>query len=265
MPHYNTLFGHLLDQLPRHEFEKLVSQYQGDRYSKRLSTWNQLQVLLLAQVGGHQSLREIETACRSQGSKLYHLGLPQRICRNTLSHANSNRDWRIYHDFFYKLLARCKDLTPKHRFKFKNPFQSFDATTVSLCPTLFPWARIKHKKGALKMHFQYDYSGDIPTFMIVSKGDKSDIEVAKAHFTFSRDSIYCFDRGYIDYGWLRRIDEKGAFFVTRLKERLPYRVVGQHHRFVEKLGIVSDDVIEFTSENGRKNYPKWFRLGSDYA
>ena len=107
MSHYNTLFGHLLAQLPRHQFENLVSKYQGDRYSKKLSTWNQFQVLLYAQSGGHQSLRDIETGMLGQGNSLYHLGLPDKICRNTLSHANSRRDWRIYHEFFYKLLSRC--------------------------------------------------------------------------------------------------------------------------------------------------------------
>lgn len=260
MPHSNTLFAHLLSQLPRHQFEKLVFQYQGDRYAKTLSTWNQLQVLLYAQCSGYQSLRDIETGLLSQYSKLYHLGLPGKICRNTLSHANSKRDWRIYHDFFYKLLARCRDLTPKHKFKFNSPLHAFDATTLSLCPSVFPWARIKHKKGALKMHFEYDYAGDIPVFMAVSKGDNNDIEIAKKHFAISRDSIYCFDRGYIDYAWLRRIDEKGAFFVTRLKERMPYRVVGQHRSFTGKLSIVSDEVIEFSSQKARKAYPKWLRL-----
>jgi hypothetical protein len=260
MPHYNTLFGHLLAQLPRHDFEKLVFQYRSDRYAKKLSTWNQFQALLFAQCGGHQSLRDIETGFLSQGGKLYHLGLPDKICRNTLSHANSKRDWRIYHDFFYKLLGRCKDLTPKHKFRFKNPLYAFDATTVSLCLSLFPWSRIKHKKGAIKMHFQLDYAGEIPVFMTVSKGDVNDVQIAKKHFTFSRDSIYCFDRGYIDYSWLRRIDAKGAFFVTRLKKRMPYQIVGQQRTFTGKSGIVSDEVIEFCSEKGRKGYPHWLRL-----
>lgn len=256
MSHYNTLFSHLLDQLPKHQFENLVSKYRADRYTKKLSTWNQFSVLLYAQCGGHQSLRDIETGLLGQRSRLYHLGLPDKICRNTLSHANSRRDWRIYHEFFYKLLARCKDLTPKHRFRFKNPLYSFDATTLSLCLSVFPWARIKHKKGAIKMHFQLDYSGEIPTFMTVSKGDVSDITVAKRHFPISRDSIYCVDRGYFDYGWFQHIDEKGAFFVTRLKERVKYHIVGQHRSFTGKSGVISDDMIQLASGK----YPRWLRL-----
>lgn len=256
MSHYNTLFSHLLAQLPRHQFEKLVFKYQGDRYIKRLSTWNQLEVLLYAQCSGHQSLREIETGFLSQASKLYHLGLPDKICRNTLSNANSKRDWRIYQDFFYGLLARCKDLTPKHKFRFKNPLHSLDATTISLCLSVFPWSKIKHKKGAIKMHFQYDHDGDIPSFMIVTKGHDSDVQTAKRHFPVSRDSIYCFDRGYVDYAWFRRLDEAGAFFVTRLKKDRKYHVVGQHRSFSGKAGIRSDEIVQLVTGK----YTKWLRL-----
>jgi len=256
MPHSNTLFSSLLAQLPRHQFENLVFRYQGDRYIKKLSTWNQFQVLLYAQSCGHQSLRDIETSFLSQTTKLYHLGLPNRICRNTLSNANAKRAWLIYHDFFYKLLTRCKDFTPKHKFRFKNPLHSLDATTLSLCVSIFPWSGIKHKKGAIKMHFQYDHDGDIPSFMIVTRGDANDVVTAKRHFSVSRDSIYCFDRGYVDYTWFRRIDEGGAFFVTRLKEQQKYHVLGQHPSFTGKFNIVSDEIIQIIT--GR--YSKSLRL-----
>ena len=256
MSHSSTLFSHLLSQLPRHQFENLVAQYGGDRYAKKLSTWNQLQVLLYAQCSGQQSLRDIETGFLAQASRLYHLGLPEKICRNTLSHANSKRDWHIYHDFFYKLLARCKDLTPKHRFRFQNPLHSLDATTISLCLSVFPWSKIKHKKGAIKLHFQYDHDGDIPSFMIVTKGNKNDVVVAKQHFPVLRDSIYCFDRGYFDYAYFRRITDAGAFFVTRLKRRVHYEVVGQHRSFTGRSGIVSDKIIELPKDK----YPRWLRL-----
>src|SRR5579872_152496 len=182
MSHYNTLFAQLLSQLPRHQFENLVSHYGGDRYHKRFSTWNQFQVLLYAQCGGHQSLRDIETSFLSQANRLYHLGLPNKICRNTLSNANAKRDSDIYQDFFYKLVDRCKDLTPRHKFRFKNPLYTFDATTISLCLSIFPWARIKHKKGALKMHVQFDYSGEIPVFMTITRGDVNDVKAAKSRF-----------------------------------------------------------------------------------
>lgn len=254
MSHSTTLFGHLLSQLARHQFENLVSHYGGDRYTKTFSTWNQFQVLLYAQCCGHQSLRDIETGFLAQASKLYHLGLPERICRNTISNANSKRDSCIYEDFFYKLVDRCKDLTPKHKFRFKNPLYSFDATTISLCLSVFPWAKIKHKKGAIKMHVQLDYDGEIPVFVAVTKGDVNDVTAAKEHFEISQDSMYCFDRGYIDYKWFQSIDEKKAFFVTRLKENMPYKVICGS--FIGTAGIISDEHIEMSSGK----YPKELRL-----
>ena len=254
MPHFTTLFGHLLSQLPRHQFENLVSHYGGDRYTKSFSTWNQFQVLLYAQVCGQQSLRDIESGFLSQASKLYHLGLPDKICRNTLSNANAKRDSDIYQDFFYKLVDRCANLTPKHKFRFKNPLHSFDATTISLCLSVFPWAKIKHKKGAIKLHVELDYEGEIPAFMAVTRGNVSDIKAAKDHFVISRDSIYCFDRGYYDYKWFKSIDEKGAFFITRLKEGVPYRII--NGGIVGTASVLSDERIELTTGK----YPKELRL-----
>lgn len=254
MPHSTTLFAHLLSQLPRHQFENLVEHYGGDRYTKTFSTWNQFQVLLYAQTSGHQSLRDIETGFLSQASKLYHLGLPEKICRNTISNANAKRDSDIYQDFFYKLADRCKDLTPKHKFRFKNPLYSLDATTISLCLSVFPWAKIKHKKGGVKLHVQLDHAGEIPVFMAVTRADANDVVVAKNELTVSRDSIYCVDRGYVDYKWFSSLDEKGAFFVTRLKEGMQYEVVSGG--FVGTPSVQTDEHIEVDP----KKYAKELRL-----
>jgi len=260
MSHYSTLFSNLLLQLPRHSFETLVKQYGADRYAKKLSTWNQFTALLYAQISGLESLREIESAFSVQNLRTYHLGLPSKICRNTLSNANAKRDWHIYEGMFYKLLARCRDLTPKHKFNFTNPLYSIDATTISLCLSVFPWARIKHKKGAIKMHFQFDHSGDIPCFMVMTNGEKNDVVAAREHIQLTRDSIYCFDRGYTDSKWFRRISDAGAYFVTRLRERVNYRIVGQHVSWNGPAkGVVSDDVIELCGKMKEK-YPRWLRL-----
>lgn len=260
MSHYSTLFSNLLLQLPRHSFETLVKQYGADRYAKKLSTWNQFTALLYAQISWLESLREIESAFSVQNLRTYHLGLPSKICRNTLSNANAKRDWHIYEGMFYKLLARCRDLTPKHKFNFPNPLYSIDATTISLCLSVFPWARIKHKKGAIKMHFQFDHSGDIPCFMVMTNGEKNDVVAAREHIQLTRDSIYCFDRGYTDSKWFRRISDAGAYFVTRLRERVNYRIVGQHVSWNGPAkGVVSDDVIELCGKMKEK-YPRWLRL-----
>lgn len=260
MSHYSTLFSNVLLQLPRHSFETLVKQYGADRYAKKLSTWNQFTALLYAQISGMESLREIESAFSVQNLRTYHLGLPSKICRNTLSNANAKRDWHIYEGMFYKLLARCRNLTPKHKFNFPNPLYSIDATTISLCLSVFPWAKIKHKKGAIKMHFQFDHSGDIPCFMVMTNGEANDVVAARAHIKLTRDSIYCFDRGYTDSKWFRRISDAGAYFVTRLRERVNYRIVGQHVSWKGPAkGVVSDDVIELCGKM-KETHPRWLRL-----
>ncbi|OGS13085.1 MAG: hypothetical protein A2234_00455 [Elusimicrobia bacterium RIFOXYA2_FULL_58_8] len=261
MGHYSTLFSSILSQIPRHHFENLVKQHGADRYVKRLSTWNQFTALLYAQISGLESLREIEGAFCVQAMRTYHLGLPAQICRNTLSHANGKRNWRIYEGLFYKLLVRCRELTPKHKFNFKNPLYTIDATTVSLCLSLFPWSQIKHKKGAIKMHFQYDHDGDIPCFMVMTKGDESDVVAARKHIELSRDSIYCFDRGYMDSKWFRQISDAGAYFVTRRQGRLRYRIVGQHASFHGRSnGVLDDIVVAFDGAESKKVFPKWMRL-----
>jgi len=260
MSHYNTLFSSLLSQIPRHQFETIAKNYGSGRYAKKLSAWNQLTVLLYAQAGGLESLREIEQASLVQALRLYHWGLPDKICRNTLSHANAVRSWQVYQGLFYKLLSRCKDFTPRHKFKFNNPLYSIDATTISLCLSMFPWAKIKHKKGAIKLHYKLDHAGDIPDFLIVSKGDASDIRVAKAQFALLRDSIYCFDRGYVDAAWFAKIQQAGAYFVTRLREGTKYRVVGQHAGFHPTARILNDEVIALAGTRSKQRYSHWMRL-----
>lgn len=260
MSHYNTLFHSVLSQIPRHQFEQLAQTYKSNRYVKRLSAWSQFAALLYAQAGSLQSLRELENSLGAHDDSLYHLGIPARVCRSTLATANSKRDWRLQRDLFYKLLSRCRDLTPKHRFKFKNPLYSLDATTISLCLSVFPWARIKHKKGALKLHLQLDHNGDIPAFMIVTKGDMNDVTAAKRYFTPMRDSIYCFDRGYMDSTWFATIHNAGAFFVTRLRKTTKYHFVGQHAGFKPTARLLSDDIIALTGAQSRGHYPRWLRL-----
>jgi len=238
-----------------------LKQYNADRYIKKLTTWNQFTALLYAQITGLESLREIENAFMVQNLRTYHLGLPSKICRNTLSNANAKRDWRIYEGMFYKLMDKCRNLTPKHKFKFSNPLYSIDSTIINLCLSVFPWSEIKHKKGAIKMHFQYDHSGDIPCFMIMTQGNKNDVVTAKAHFKPSRDSIYCFDRAYLDYHWFRRISDAKGYFITRMKKKLSYRIVGQHESFKgPSRGVLSDDVIELSGRDGKRAYSRQMRL-----
>lgn len=254
MAHSNTVLQQLLALLPRHQFDQFVLDLNGDRYTKRLSTWNQLTSLLYAQASGKDSLREIEAGLLVQGKRLYHLGLPKKVARSTLSDANTNRDYRIFEKLFYALLERCRDLTPKHRFRFKNPLYSFDSTTIELCLASFPWAKSRARKGAMKLHYQLDYSGALPVFLAITTEETSDLAIARTRFPIVPDSIYCFDRGYMDYRWFRRISDEGAYFVTRVKDNTNARLIGQHTK-PRGAGVIFDEIVEMAGKLSNTKYP----------
>jgi hypothetical protein len=163
MQYYNTIFQQLLSFIPHQQFEKSVSAFNGNRYVKSFKCWGQFCANLYAQISGKDSLRDIETALKTQRSKCYHLNL-DHIARSTLAYANQNRSYGIAENLFYAILARCKDLTPRHKFKFKNPLFTLDASVIDLCLSLFPWAKFRKKKGAIKLHCLLDHRGEIPSF-----------------------------------------------------------------------------------------------------
>ena len=259
MAYSNTILNQLLQLFPRHQFEKSTRDLGGDHYMKTFSTWNQLTTLVYAQASGKDSLRDIENGLLAQGGRLYHAGLPARVPRSTLADANAKRDYRIYERAFYALLGRCRDIAPKHRFSFKNPLYSMDATVIDLCLAMFPWAKFRARKGALKLHFQFDHSGELPVFLTVTDGKRHEIVVAREEFPIKPDSIYCFDKGYIDYAWLRRITDEKAFFVTRAKDNMSAEFLGQQERPKTK-GVLFDFHIGTTGFYAHQDYPYLLRL-----
>ena len=169
--HSNTILSQLQHLVPRHHFDKLVSDHSGDYYVKNFSCWNQLTVLLYAQASGLNSLRDIQTSLSANTGKLYHLGLTS-VKRSTLSDANLNRNYMIYESLFYKILEHTKALTLKHSFKFKNPLNILDGTVIDICLSAFPWAKFVKAKGAIKLHCQLEYGGNIPSFVVITDGRK---------------------------------------------------------------------------------------------
>src|SRR4030042_2121860 len=140
------------------------------------------------------------------------------------------RDYRMFGELFYHLLGRCKNLTPKHKFRFKNPLYTIAASTIDLCLSVFPWAKFRTTKGAIKLHCLYDHSGALPTFLTITDGKSHDVRVVKEQtFPMSPDSIVSVDKAYIDYTWLNSLDMQGVWFVTRAKTNIDCAVVGQHH------------------------------------
>jgi len=258
----NTIMTELLKLIPRYEFEKLEKQYNSNYYTKYFTGWQQFLVLLFSQVGSKDSLREIETSLKVHYKKWYHIGLID-IKRSTLSDNMNKRPYQIYEGLFYKLHERCKSVTPKHKFKFKNPLYSIDSTTIDLCLKIFPWAKYRKRKGAIKLHYLYDHSGSIPSFMTMTEGKKHDITVVKdsdkLDFSLLPDSIISIDKAYIDYNWLNSLNKRGCYFVTRNKINMKYKVIGQHKDFKHKI-IARDDKIQLCDAK----YPEELRLVGIY-
>lgn len=253
-----TIFSELLKLCPRYHFDKEVEQYDGDRYVKTFKTWQQFMTILYSQITHKDSLRDIVTGLSAHIGRWYHLGLTG-IYRSTLSDANAKRDYRIFEGLFYHLLARCKNLTPKHKFRFKNPLYTIDATTIDLCLSVFPWAKFRTTKGAIKMHCLYDHSGALPAFLTVTDGKRHDVKVVKDNaFPLLPDSIVSVDKAYIDYKWLNSLDGQGVWFVTRAKTNIDYAVVGQHP--ISGKGVLSDECISLQGLLTKTKYPKELRL-----
>jgi len=253
MAHNNTVFNELLQLLPRHEFEKAVSARNGDRYVKYFTCWQQFITLLYAQIRSKDSLRDISASLNAQAQKFYHIGLT-KISRSTLSDANNRRPHEVYEHLFYKLLQRCRDLTPKHKFHFKNPMYTIDATTIDLCLSIFPWAKYRKTKGAMKLHFLYEHAGSLPSFLVITEGRNADIRVAKEADFSSRllpDSIVSIDRAYIDLKWLDKLNKNKVFFITRLKSNMTPLVTGQHMALKNKHVLADDKIILSSMFQGR--------------
>jgi hypothetical protein len=258
MPYYPSIFNQLFNFIPRHYFDAANSRHNGDRYAKEFMGWQQFLVGVYAQATGKDSLREIESGLAIHHSKLYHLGL-KPVPRSTLSDAMERRDPAILEELFNHVLERARSLAPRHKFKFDNPLYSFDSTTIDLCLSVFDWAKFRKRKGAIKLHCKLDHSGDIPAFMVMTEGARNDVAVAKEHFKISPDSIYCFDRGYSDFGFLHSIHEKEAYFVTRAKKNMAHSVFGQHAEPNRKKGVLSDEIIELDGCRTAGKYPDFLR------
>ena len=257
-----TVFNQIMQLISRYDFKKVVDKYSGDRYSKHFSSWQQFIIMIYAQARGIKSLRDISISLLSQQRKWYHIGLTS-AARSTLSDANSRRDSNIFQDIFYDFLSRCKKLAPKHKFKFKNPLYTIDSTLISLCLSMYPWAKFRRMKGALKIHTLLDHRGCLPSFITVTDGKCHDINIVKdEEYDFPDlmpDSIITVDRAYIDYKWLYSIQLKKAYFVTRAKDNINCIVLGQHKESKDK-DVMSDDLISLYGHDQQKDYPANMRM-----
>jgi len=250
-----TVFSQLMDFLPLHEFRKSVRRYRGERKVQRFSCLDQFLTMAFAQLTFRESLRDTETCLRAMGHKLYHSGFRSRISRSTLADANEHRDWRIYQDFAHVLIniARPLYLGDSFGVELEHAAYAIDSTTIDLCLELFPWARFRKHKGAVKLHTLLDLRGSIPCVICVTHGKTHDLNFLD-WLIFEPGAFYIMDRGYIDFERLYKIHQAKAFFVVRSKGNLAYKRLS--YQSVDKsTGLRSDQIIQLTGPLTRELYP----------
>ncbi len=219
-----TIFSQLMEHVPRYEFGKCVERYGGEVRVRTFSCWDQFCCMAFGQLTFRESLRGIEACLRSVQSKLYHMGIRGAVSRSTLADANESRDWRIYADFAQVLITTARELYLHDEIgvRLKQTVYALDSTTIDLCLALFPWARFRRRKGAIKLHTLLDLRGSIPTMIIVTTGKVHDVNVLD-DLVFEAGSFYVMDRGYVDFARLHTIQDCSAFFVTRAKSNFRFR------------------------------------------
>jgi hypothetical protein len=247
-----------MDLLPRYEFNKCVDRYDGNHKVQHFSCWSQFLCMVFAQLTYRESLRDIETCLRVMSSKLYHMGIG-RVARNTLANANKVRDWRIYADFAQVLIALARGLYREDAIgvELEQTVYALDSSTIDLCLSLFPWAKFRKRKGAVKMHTLLDLHGNIPTVVIITDGKVHDVNILD-ELAIEAGAFYIMDRGYVDFGRLFAIHTAPAFFVTRAKSNFDFRRL--YSRPVDKsTGIQCDQVIVLNGIHVSKTYPQHLR------
>ena len=249
------VFAQLMEFLPRRDFNACVRRHGGDRRPRGFSCRDQFLCLAFAQLTFRESLRDIETCLRSFQPKLYHAGFRGNISRSTLADANRVHDWRIFADYAQVLIGHARKLYTEEPMgvELEQTVYALDSTTIDLCLSLFPWARFRRRKGAVKLHTLIDLRGNIPTFVRITHGKTHDVTVLD-HLPIEPGSFYVMDRGYVDFRRLHRFTICSAFFVTRAKRGLDY--TRRSRRRVDKsTGLRSDQTIVLAGPKTSRLYP----------
>lgn len=253
------VFAQLIDHLPLHTFRRCVAKYPSRYPTLTFSYLDQFLCMAFAQLTFRESLRDIETCLRAHSTKLYHLGIRGGIARSTLADANETRDWRIYQDFALSLIQTARKLYAQDSFgvELTHTVYALDSTTIDLCLALFPWARFRKAKGAVKLHTLLDLRGSIPSFIHISDGKLHDVNILD-QIAFEAGSFYIMDRGYIDFDRLHGLHQAQAFFVVRAKSNLQFQRI-YSHPIDKETGLRCDQTIRLTGRSSRRDYPAQLR------
>ena len=252
------VFSQLTSFLDRNHFNYLTSKYDGNKYVKHLTCWNQLLALMFGQLSNRESLRDVIVALEAHQSKCFHLGLGRKpIAKTTLATANQNRDFRIFEEFAFYMMTQAREKRATDIFKLGGKVYAFDSTTIPLCLSVFWWAKFRKKKGGVKAHVLYDLEAQVPAFYHITTASVYDSK-AMLEIPYETGAYYVFDRGYNNFGELYRIQRMESFFVVRAKSNLQYRCVRWKRRMPKN--ILTDAEIELTVYKSRKDYPENLRL-----
>jgi len=247
------MFSQLLPLIDRAEFDRLVRATGAQKGAKGFTCWEQFVSMLFCQLGRANSLREICGGLASCSGKITHLGMKQAPNKSSLAYANAHRSADLYEKLFYSLLGQMRGQCGRHKFRFKNPLISMDATLIHLSLSMFEWAEFRRTKGALKLHMQLDHDGYLPCFAFLTNARTHEITVAR-RLSFQPGSILVFDRGYNDYAWFYRLTLDKVFFVTRLKSNAAFEVVKEREA-PSSGNVVKDQIIRFAGPRSSEEYP----------
>jgi len=254
-----TIFSQVIDFLPQNKFRRCVNRYNGNYRVRSFTCYDQLLCMAFAQLTYRESLRDIECCLRAMREKLYHIGIRGKVSRNTLAKANERRDWRIYSDFAQILIHEARRLYVDDDFglELKETVYALDSSTIDLCLSVFPWARFRKTKGAVKLHTLLDLKGDIPTFIWITDGKVHDVNVLD-HLIPEPGAIYVMDRAYLDFQRLYQLHQCSAIFVIRSKTNTGLRRL-YSHKIDKSTGVRCDQTVVLTGYYSKKDYPEKLR------
>jgi IS4 transposase len=251
MKHINTIFHQLLREVPRHQFEKVINRYEGNRRIRSLPCWTQFCTMLFAQLCLRQSLRDVVSAWDSHARAHYHIGA-RKVKRSTLADANAKRPAGMYMELFYCLLGKSRD----NRIQHKDAVRLIDSTTIDLCKQQFEWAEFRSRKSGVKIHTVYDPDAKVPTFFSITNARQHDKRAAE-RMPLLDGATYVFDRAYNDYSWFHDMTERQIHFVGRMKSHAKFEVVEELPAIGD--GVLEDQLIRLSSPMTKKQYPRVLR------
>lgn len=258
------IFSQLIEFLPQRIFDKIVMKYEGNKYVKHFTCWNQLLVMMFGQLSNRDSLRDLTNTISAHSGKSYHLGFSKNVTRSNLAKVNEKREPLIFEEFAYYMIELARKERINKDFEINGKVYAFDSTTIDLCLNVFWWAKFRKTKAGIKMHTLYEIETDIPTFIHITEAKVHD-QRAMDVIPYEQGAYYVFDRGYFDLKRLYNINEISAYFVIRQRGNLQYEVIKDKETNHNENGVLSDQIIKLTGYQTSKKYPDALRRITYYA